>query len=131
MPFKFFLIPVQASQAAEDEMNTFIRGHTVLHVERRLVEQGSSSFWSCCVEFLDAPARSGGSHAGKRPQVDYREVLADADFAVYAQLRELRKELAQAEQVPAYQVFNNQQLRSYRPTRIPALPIAAGWTNLC
>ena len=110
MPFKFFLIPVQDSQAAEDEMNAFIRGHSVLNVERRFVEQGSSSIWSCCVEFLDVPNRtnrSAGRQAGKRAEVDYRQVLGEADFVVYAQLRELRKELAQADHVPAYQVFNS------------------------
>jgi hypothetical protein len=44
MPFKFFVIPVQASQAAEDEMNTFIRGHTVLHVDQLTQLQSSQQF---------------------------------------------------------------------------------------
>ena len=37
-------------------------------------------------------------------------MLSDADFAVFAKLREARKTLAEAEGVPAYAVFTNEQL---------------------
>jgi superfamily II DNA helicase RecQ len=42
--------------------------------------------------------------------VDYREILSAADFAVYDKLRKLRKELADKQGLPAYAVFNNEQL---------------------
>jgi len=112
MSFKFFLIPVQASQPVEDEMNAFVRSHKVLAVNRQLVDAGSSSFWTFCVEYVDGqlPASVEPGRAASRGEVDYRKVLSEADFAVYATLRELRKELAQADGVPPYQVFNNRQL---------------------
>ena len=112
MSFKVFLIPVQASQVAEDEMNAFLRSHRVLSVDRQLVDAGTSSFWTFCVDYVDGqlPSRGESSVASGRSDVDYRKELSESDFAVYAQLRELRKELAQADGVPPYQVFNNRQL---------------------
>ncbi len=48
--------------------------------------------------------------SAQRSKVDYREVLNEQDFAVFAKLRDLRKEIAQASGVPVYAVFNNEQL---------------------
>ncbi len=42
--------------------------------------------------------------------MDYREVLSAEDFAVFAKLRDLRKEIAQGEAVPVYTIFTNEQL---------------------
>ena len=42
--------------------------------------------------------------------VDYKEVLSPEDFVIFARLREMRKELARTEQVPAYAIFTNEQL---------------------
>jgi hypothetical protein len=35
VPYRFFLIPVRNSVAAEEELNRFLRGHRVLNVDRR------------------------------------------------------------------------------------------------
>ena len=48
--------------------------------------------------------------AGQRGKVDYKEVLKPEEFAVFARLREVRKEMTQAEGVPVYTIFNNEQL---------------------
>lgn len=55
---------------------------------------------------------------GKRERIDYREVLGDADFAAYAELRRLRKHLADRDGVPAYAVFTNEQLAEMVKRRI-------------
>ncbi len=46
----------------------------------------------------------------KKGRVDYREILPPAQFAIFAKLRDLRKQLAQAEAVPVYTIFTNEQL---------------------
>lgn len=51
-------------------------------------------------------ARGGAS----RPKVDYKERLSAEDFASFARLREWRKQVSQAEAVPVYTVFTNEQL---------------------
>ena len=40
--------------------------------------------------------------------VDYKQVLSAPDFAAFASLCELRKQLAQAESVPVFAVFTNE-----------------------
>jgi superfamily II DNA helicase RecQ len=42
--------------------------------------------------------------------VDYREVLAEAEFVIFSRLRDLRKAIADKEAVPAYSIFTNEQL---------------------
>jgi superfamily II DNA helicase RecQ len=111
MPFKFFIVPIQDSGNAEAELNAFLRSKRVLSVDRRWVEQGASSFWSFCVDFLEpAGSPQGGRFGAGRERVDYREVLSAEDFAVFAKLRDLRKEIAQGEAVPVYTIFTNEQL---------------------
>ena len=112
MAFKFFVVPIRNSEVAESELNGFLRKHTVLSLDRRWVDQGSNSFWSFCIDYLDPTGRDGkGGGAGRQAsRVDYREVLPERDFALFTRLRDLRKEIAQAEGVPVYTVFNNDQL---------------------
>jgi superfamily II DNA helicase RecQ len=112
MPFKFFTIPIHDPGQAEAELNGFLRSHKVLAVDRRWVEQGASSFWSFCVDYLETSSGGGsdGRPAGQRGKVDYKEVLTAEEFAVFARLREVRKEIAAAEAVPVYTIFTNEQL---------------------
>ncbi len=46
----------------------------------------------------------------KRATVDYREILTEQEFSLYAQLRELRKTLAKQDDIPVYAIFSNEQL---------------------
>ncbi len=109
MAYKLFTVSIHNSEPAEDKLNAFLRSHTVLSVERRWVDQGTMSFWSFCVDYLDA-GTGGDGGSRRRGKIDYRQVLNDADFALFAKLRDLRKEIAQAEGVPVYAIFNNEQL---------------------
>ena len=43
-------------------------------------------------------------------KIDYKDVLKPEEFAVFAKLRDLRKQIAQAEAVPVYTIFTNEQL---------------------
>jgi len=131
MAYRFFIIPVREGNEAAVELNGFLQSHRVLAVDRRWVDQGTESFWSFCVDYIEtrgsAPGRNKEGHG--RGKVDYREVLSPADFAVFARLRQLRKELAQAEAVPVYTVFTNEQLAQMvqaRATTKAALEKIAG-----
>ena len=127
MPYRFFLIPVRQSVPAEEELNRFLRSHRVLNVDRRWVDEGSESFWSFCVDYLetgqDGRAAQGG--ASERGRVDYREVLSPEQFALFVKLRALRQGIANDEAVPVYMVFTNEQVAqgarqaSHEPTLWP------------
>ena len=53
MSFKFFTVSIQDDGTAAAELNGFLRSHRVLSVDRRWVEQGASSFWSFCIDYLE------------------------------------------------------------------------------
>jgi superfamily II DNA helicase RecQ len=53
--------------------------------------------------------------------VDYKEVLNEADFAVFSRLRDLRKVIAEKEAVPAYAIFTNEQLAAMVTGKVESL----------
>ena len=64
------------------------------------------------VEYLDSassPSGNTGRTTGKN-RIDYKELLSPEDFAVFAKLREWRKQQADESSVPVYTIFTNQQL---------------------
>ncbi|UCG59680.1 MAG: HRDC domain-containing protein [Phycisphaerales bacterium] len=72
---------------------------------------GSNSFWTFCVDYLEHGSGGRDNGAGRRRgKVDYKEILEPDEFALFARLRDLRKELAQSEAVPVYAIFTNEQL---------------------
>lgn len=112
MSFRFFTIPMQGAGDSEAELNEFLSCHKVLAVDRRWVDQGENSFWAFCVDYLPRGAGRANSARSEpsRTRVDYKDILSPEEFIVFAKLRQLRKDIAQAEAIPIYAVFTNQQL---------------------
>lgn len=97
----------------------------VLAGQRPFVGAGESSFWAICVSLAPAPGRLPEAvKAGGVRRVDDREVLDEADFAVYARLRKprklrkLRQEIAEGEGVALFTVFINEQLATMVQQRV-------------
>jgi hypothetical protein len=67
MQLKLFVLPIKNLEAAEAEMNGFLRGHRVLAVKKEFVADGENSFWSFCVEYLEG-AGAGGLLPGGQAQ---------------------------------------------------------------
>lgn len=92
MKLNFFGIPARDSMDAEAELNGFLTANRVIHMERAFVPSESAPSWSICVQWLpqgsNVTAAIPKSEAGK---VDYREVLDDATFQIFAVLRTWRK----------------------------------------
>ena len=106
MQLQFFQMPVHAPQV--DELNRFLATHRVTSIERQFVSDGANSFWSICVTFErgDPPQTS----IQQKGRIDYRDVLTEEQFRIYAKLRVLRKELSERDKVPPYSIFNNEHL---------------------
>jgi superfamily II DNA helicase RecQ len=80
-------------------------------MERHLIDQGSNSFWTICVEYLKSVSTDPTRNQNlSRNRVDYKSILPPDEFEVFSRLRELRKDIAQAEAVPVYALFSNEQL---------------------
>ncbi len=120
LQYKFFIIPIRSAAETEPELNRFLRSVRVITTHREFVAQGENSFWCMAVEYLSdgSPQSHSENTAGSKNRPDYRELLSPEDFAVFAKLREWRKEVAEKEAVPAYTVFTNEQLAKIAEKRI-------------
>lgn len=88
----------------------------ILAIDRQFVHDGPNSAWALSVTYIDPGNRPPAT--SRRSKIDYRELLSDADFAVFAKLRALRKSLADKEGVPAYALFTNEQLAEMVQRRV-------------
>jgi len=121
MKYQFFDIPVQGGAEAQEDFNRFLAAHRVACIDREFAADGRLSLWCFCVTYFEGDAPVSPQAKGK---IDYREVLSEPDFAVYAKLRVLRKELSDRDGMPAYGVFTNEQLADLvrqRVTTVAAL----------
>ncbi len=121
MQLKLFVLPIKNLAEAEVEMNTFLRGHRGLAVKKEFVPDGENSFWTFCVEYLDAATTGSAPLGGRPPKVDYKEVLKPEEFEVFSRLREWRKGVAEKEGVPVYVVLSNEQLAQMVRQRVATL----------
>ena len=127
MQLYFFAIPALDPQAAQSELNRFCAGQRVVSVDRQFVDAGLDSHWAVCVTVapgagpLPDALKTPGRRAGASTRVDYKEVLNEADFAVFADLRVWRKSAAEQEGVPVYGVFTNEQLAEIVQRRVASL----------
>lgn len=95
---------------ALEEFNRFLRGHRVLTLDR----QCHQGVWSFCVTYQPP----GGSVAPESAaKVDYKTVLDAPTFTLFSKLREVRKALAEKENLPPYAVFTNEQLAEVAKAR--------------
>lgn len=118
MKYRFFHVSALYPQSGESELNAFCASHRVASVDKALIQNGANSYWSICVGYHEGPEKSPAARKGR---IDYREVLNEADFAVFVRLRNLRKALAEREGVPAYALFTNEQLAEMVTKRAASL----------
>lgn len=116
MRFYFTTIPVFGDGSAQAELNRFVAGHKVVAVDRHLVDAGQgNAAWAVCVQYVDS---AEAASTKKSSRIDYREVLPEDEFAIFSELRMLRRMLAEQEGVPLYSVFNNEQLAEMVQKRV-------------
>ena len=129
---RFFVVrafsPAEAEAESEAESNQVLAEGCVLAGQRPFVGAGESSFWAICVSLAPAPGRLPEAvKAGGVRRIDDREVLDEADFAVYARLlklcklrklRKLCKEIVEGDGVARFTVFANEQLATMVQQRV-------------
>ncbi len=107
MQIKLFTIPVGDAGGLTEEVNRFLRSHKILEVESHLISNEKGAAWCFCVKYIES---SWEFKPGEKPKVDYKEELDEATFAIFSKLREVRKQLALEDAVPAYAVCTDQEL---------------------
>jgi superfamily II DNA helicase RecQ len=105
----FFISPF-GEKSVSDELNTFLRSHRIINVEKRLIDGERGTGWAFLVEYGNENNGKTASSSPSSPRIDYREVLNAEEYALFDKLRNTRKELAEKAGVPVYAVFTNEQL---------------------
>jgi superfamily II DNA helicase RecQ len=122
MSIQFKLFTLSAFEVTQDEssLNLFLRQHRVLKVHREFVQDQQNAYWSLLVEYLDSAQglSEGDRKSTSKSRVDYKEVLSPENFAVFAKLRDWRKQQAEEGGVPVYAIFTNQQLAEMVTLRV-------------
>ncbi|MCB0290737.1 MAG: HRDC domain-containing protein [Calditrichaeota bacterium] len=108
MQIKIFTIPIGDNGAMQEELNRFLRGNKILEIENHLVSNENGAYWCFCIRYLEKTAHPGGYAKGSK--VDYKHVLDDATFQKFSKLREIRKQVAADEGIPAFAVFTDEEL---------------------
>lgn len=107
MRYIFFSIPAIAPDNAAAEFNTLLASRRIAAIDKHFVADGQNSFWAISVSYIESNEQTRSIGKNK---IDYKEVLSGKEFSVFAKLRDLRKKLADQEAIPAYAIFNNEQL---------------------
>ncbi len=106
--------------AAESELNRFLNTNRIIDVQQAFYQTPSGACFAFCVRYTAgnnaAPESNAFSHRVKK---DYRNELPAEQFAVFARLRELRKQIAAKYAVQAYMVFTDEELASI--ARLPEI----------
>ncbi len=84
MRLKFFTVPVFGDRQVADELDRFLAAHRIMAIDKELIHDGRGSAWSLCVSYDHAGEPRS---AEKRAKVDYKEVLSETEFPLYARLR--------------------------------------------
>ena len=103
----FFISPF-GEKSVTDELNTFLRSHRIVNVEKKLIDGERGTGWLFLIEY----GTDGGKNApnASTQRIDYREVLNAAEYALFDKLRNVRKDAAEKAGIPVYAVFTNEQL---------------------
>ena len=117
MHIKIFTIPITDDGTAQEEMNRFLRMQKVLKIEQQFYTAPSGASWCFCVTYISTSSETSFGFKGNK-KVDYKNVLNEDEFKRFLLLRELRKEMANADAVPAYAVFTDAQLAEMAKSEI-------------
>ena len=107
MQVQIFTVPMLADQSQIDEVNAFLRSHSIIDMEKNCVTNNSTTFWTLFIRYTE------GTHVEKtlvKTKVDYKEVLDEPTFKIFSDLRECRKKIAENLKIPIYTVFTNEEL---------------------
>ena len=120
MQIKLFNVPLTDDGSAQAELNKFLAGHKVLEVEQRFFQNEKGGCWSFCVRYIQNGLPD--SYQQTKAKIDYKTILSEAEFAIFSSLREIRKQLATNDAVPAYAVFTDDELSSV--AKLPQLDLS-------
>ncbi len=108
MQYAIYSIPIVNGEIEQEKMNKFLRSQKVIKVDKQLVQIGEGTYWSFCIQYIVSPLAIEQDQ--RKEKVDYKVVLGEELFKKFSILRNIRKQLADKDAVPAYAVFTDAEL---------------------
>ena len=105
MPYHLFQYPLPGSPDL-GELNAFLGSHRIISVREEILPTSGGGILIFVVQSAGAPTPT----ATGSKRIDYKTVLSPEQFELFSVLREERKRIANAEGVPIYTIFTNEQL---------------------
>lgn len=116
MQVQVFSVSTYENRQQLEELNAFLRGHKIIDIEKQLVVSGQQAYWTFCIRYLEGSMPVYSNE--KREKIDYKTILDEATFEIFSKLRQIRKQIAETDAIPAYAVFTDEEL-----SKIAQLPI--------
>lgn len=108
MQIQIFTIPIYDGGDALNEVNKFLRSHRVAEIQKSFIPTASGGSWSFCITYLEGVKVVDPEI--KKGKIDYRNVLNEKDFALFCEMRKVRKQIAESEAIPPFAVFTDAEL---------------------
>ncbi|MDR0940881.1 MAG: HRDC domain-containing protein [Bacteroidales bacterium] len=124
MQIKIINIPLTDDGTMQAELNRSLASLRVLEVEQRFFQNEKGGCWSFCIRYITGGNATHGDtfSSNSKEKVDYKQVLSEKEFAVFSALREIRKQIAANDGMPAYAVFTDEELAGI--ARLPKIEAA-------
>lgn len=110
MYYKIFTISLINHSEDVEDLNKFINTKRIISIDKHIIQKDNNSYISFIIEYDKKDNQNDFKITTKKPKVDYKEVLNQTDFVIFSKLRDIRKEIADKEGIPVYNVFTNEQL---------------------
>lgn len=108
MQYKIIGVPVVGGDQMNDLLNAFLRSHRVVKISKELISEEGRYIWVFCIEYIDD--RAALSSGGSKEKKDYKSLLPEKIYNRYLEYKEIRRQLAEANGLPPYAVFTNEEL---------------------
>ena len=82
------------------------------------MQLGDRAYWAFCIEYGEPGNERSTQAAGNKSKIDYKELLPPEEFDLFARLRDVRKAMADRENIPVYAILTNAQIAEIVQKRI-------------
>ena len=93
----------------EEDLNRFLRSHRILQIERHFCND-SGGYWAVFVEYIDGNPQDASTPVRRRDKQDATQGLSEEEKQRFEYFKEVRRQLATKNSIPAYLIFTNEEL---------------------
>ncbi len=116
--YEVFFLSAFGAHGAVEELNTFMRSHKVLNVDRKAIDSERGTGWMVFVEYL---LNAANEVAVRGQKIDYKALLGDDDYLLFNKLRDERARLAKIDGIPVWSVATNDHLVTMIKNKVATL----------